>query len=180
MSPQKAVFEAVFCRKWLLTAKPSTFDYIVLYIVGKLWISAFSWYFWKNISWILQSVRISWTHPDWSVTISLKPVIGQQNVGKIWAMLLSVPEVPKYRWIQHIYFTKQMRTEKKIITVERLKWTAFVFVFDNICTRSQGSSTGLDSSRPQLPGPIDWEEQYWRGRTRKRCCRTCKELISAR
>ena len=64
VSPKKAVFEAVFCRKWLLTAKPSTFDYIVLYIVGKLWISAFSWYFWKNISWILQSVRILMTHPD--------------------------------------------------------------------------------------------------------------------
>ena len=64
MSPQKAVFEAVFCRKWLLTAKPSIFDYIVLYIVGKLWISAFSWYFWKNILWILQSVRILRTHPD--------------------------------------------------------------------------------------------------------------------
>ena len=30
----------------------------MIYIVGKLWISAFSWYFWKNIFFILVVVRI--------------------------------------------------------------------------------------------------------------------------
>ena len=33
---KKAVLKAFFGRKLLLTAKPFTFDYIVLYIVGKL------------------------------------------------------------------------------------------------------------------------------------------------
>ena len=35
-SPKIAVFRPFFGRKWSLTAKPSTFDPIVLYIIGKL------------------------------------------------------------------------------------------------------------------------------------------------
>ena len=36
VSPKIAVFRPFFGRKWSLTAKPSTFDPIVLYIFGKL------------------------------------------------------------------------------------------------------------------------------------------------
>ena len=36
VSPKIAVFRPFFGRKWSLTAKPSNFDPIVLYIIGKL------------------------------------------------------------------------------------------------------------------------------------------------
>ena len=36
VNPKIAVFRPFFGRKWSLTAKPSTFDPIVLYIIGKL------------------------------------------------------------------------------------------------------------------------------------------------
>ena len=78
-APPNSCLRAFFLGiKLLLAAKPSTFDPIVLYIIGKLWMISFSWYFGeekKHIFFILQSVRISGTHPDWSVTISLKPVL---------------------------------------------------------------------------------------------------------
>ena len=36
VAPKIVVFRPFFGRKWSLTAKPSTFDPIVLYIIGKL------------------------------------------------------------------------------------------------------------------------------------------------
>ena len=49
---EKLVFRQFFGRNprfdWL---RPNV-DPAFIYIIGKLWISAFSWYFWKNIFWI--------------------------------------------------------------------------------------------------------------------------------
>ena len=44
VAAQIAVFRPFFGRKWSLTAKPSTFDPIVLYIIGKLCI----WRVWNS------------------------------------------------------------------------------------------------------------------------------------
>lgn len=69
VSPKIAVFRPFFGRKWSLTAKPSNFDPIVLYIIGKLCI----WRFWnsggKSFFDHLWSARIFGTHPDWIATL---------------------------------------------------------------------------------------------------------------
>ena len=68
-SPKIAVFRPFFGRKWSLTAKPSTFDPIVLYIIGKLCI----WRVWnsggKSIFDHRWSARIFVTHTDWIATL---------------------------------------------------------------------------------------------------------------
>ena len=69
VNPKIAVFRPFFGRKWSLTAKPSTFDPIVLYIIGKLCI----WRVWnsggKSIFDHLWSARIFVTHTDWVATL---------------------------------------------------------------------------------------------------------------
>ena len=62
-------FRPFFGRKWSLTAKPSTFDPIVLYIIGKLCIWQIRNAGGKSIFDILWSARISVTHPDRFVTL---------------------------------------------------------------------------------------------------------------
>ena len=61
----------------------------LIYIVGKLWISAFSWYFWKNISLILQSIRILVTlqesfHHSTSHSVVRKFQIKRKNYTFWW------------------------------------------------------------------------------------------------
>ena len=69
VNPKIAVFRPFFGRKWSLTAKPSTFDPIVLYIIGKLCI----WRVWnsggKSIFDHRWSARIFVTHTDWIATL---------------------------------------------------------------------------------------------------------------
>ena len=69
VAAQIAVFRPFFGRKWSLTAKPSTFDPIVLYIIGKLCI----WRVWnsggKSIFDHRWSARIFVTHTDWIATL---------------------------------------------------------------------------------------------------------------
>ena len=69
VAAQIAVFRPFFGRKWSLTAKPSTFDPIVLYIIGKLCI----WRVWnsggKSIFDHRWSARIFGTHTDWIATL---------------------------------------------------------------------------------------------------------------
>ena len=52
----------------------------MIYMVGKLWISAFSWYFQKKKILILLTVRISGTHPDRFLNSSLHCVINGGNL----------------------------------------------------------------------------------------------------
>ena len=54
----------------------------MIYMVGKLWISAFSWYFPKKKILILLAVRISVTHPDRFLNSSLHCVIS--GIGYEW------------------------------------------------------------------------------------------------
>ena len=106
--PKKLFFRQFFCRKLLLTAKPFTFDYIVLYIIGKLCSRAFTWYFLKKFTSILQSVRISGTYPDWSVTISLKHVINKHTCKYVMGGAHCAQKI-YFRWYENIYFPGQTK-----------------------------------------------------------------------
>ena len=81
VTPKTAVFRPFFGRKWSLTPKPSTFDLIVLYIIGKLC----NWRFWnsggKLFFYHLWSARIFVMHPDWIATF-------------IWFLVLRNPNRP--------------------------------------------------------------------------------------
>ena len=89
-SPKIAVFRPFFGRKWSLTAKPSTFDPIVLYIIGKLCI----WQVWNsggksifNHHW---SARIFVTHPDWIATLIRFLVLYNVHLQGIFELYLNI------------------------------------------------------------------------------------------
>ena len=89
VSLKKAVFEAFFGEKprfdWL---RPND-DPPLIYIVGKLWISAFSWYFWKHIFFILLLDRILVTlqessHYTTSLSVIRAPVGANKRYEFYW------------------------------------------------------------------------------------------------
>ena len=71
-------------RKWSLTTKPSTFDPIVLYIIGKLCIFRFWNSGGKSFFDHLWSARIFVTHPDWIATLIWFLVLSRGKWGWVW------------------------------------------------------------------------------------------------
>ena len=100
VAAQIAVFRPFFGRKWSLTAKPSTFDPIVLYIIGKLCI----WRVWnsggKSIFDHRWSARIFVTHPDWIATLIRFLVLSSDKVKEVEILSHSLFVC----WSSHQYF----------------------------------------------------------------------------